>query len=530
MRSFTFIVYILLMIFRTNFVSGQSYSCGNKLENSEPDVSFSPPCFDVDEVLEKCIPVYIKINLHFFVDESCHGKVQQMNKNQDQIYKIAEEMIEAANHSYAHNEAQWQVSNPVVPCVPIRLVLKGIYTHCKSNAIGIYNTIPLNQEFGVNPNSEFNFYIAATSPDGASGIGYHNSRCGSATAFNKDTWWTIGNFVHELGHMLTLKHSFELFDGCSDTPVITYEWDKNCDGVIEYAADPKLNEVNLTCWNKLVSGTKPGDPSYSDINANGVHDCDEVFPCTECPCCKPEFHDNNVMSYSAAKSALTTCQVRRMLKDLSGFNCSIIEKIGDCPPTSAFITQTPEVRFNQSDCSECLILEASVNEKQYELKIFEMTHGTPVLVYQSGLKTGAAINFCYRTGAAFKGMPNYLKPDTEYLAQLMTKNECSDSEYSYTFKTNNADCGNISYEILDIRPNPGMDLLYVEFSCGFENDAVQGFAKNLISGNSYTLLQNQHTAIGNNILPINISNLPQGTYILYIQSGNQLYQNNFLKL
>jgi hypothetical protein len=530
MRSPAFMLcFILLLVCSDLPVYSQTYFCGNEFENIEPDVSNTPPCFDVDYVAEKCIPVYVRINLHFFVDESCDGKIQQVNRNQSSIYKIAEEMIEAANHSFAHNDAQWQVSDPVIPCVPIRLLLKGIYTHCKTNAIGIYNTLYLQQQFGINTDSEINFYIASSS-DGSTGIGYHNNRCGSAVVFNKETWWSIGNFVHELGHILTLKHSFERFDGCDDTPVILHNWDKNCNGIIESQAHPKYNEQDLTCWNKLEPGKKPGDDGYSDGNSNGVHDCDEQPPCTDSPCCKMEFQDNNIMSYSAAKSAITTCQLRRMLKDLSGFNCSLIEQIDGCPPANAFITQNPEDLKNKSDCHECLILEASVNESWYELKIYENENGVYKLVYQSGTTQGKAINFCYRTGEAFAGMPNYLKPSTEYKAVLTTGNECSESSTVYHFITNNPGCNNVSYETLEIYPNPGTDLINVEFSSTASTESLQAYVKNIVNGKYYTMFPEKRSSNEENTLQMNINSLPQGNYSLYILNGNKLFQNNFVKL
>lgn len=510
------------------FAQNQDYLCGWKDELQQVSNVNSSPCFDVEDVFKNCKTVYVRINLHFFVGDDCNGSIQQLGKSQREVFKISEEMIDFANNTFANNEVQRKSPDAVAPCVPIRLVLKGIYLHCKSDVVGITNTPTLNLEYGVNTTAEINFYIAKTEI-GATGIGFHEQRCGSATAFNKDTWWSIGNLVHEVGHILTLNHSFE-FDGCNDTPKITYDWDKNCNGILENSNDREMDETNLTCWNKLESNRKPGEEGYSDINLNNVNDCDEQFPCSVCPCCNIENVDNNIMSYSAIKSAITSCQIKKMLNDLSGYNCGLIEKIGDCPPASAFITQTPEDKIDQTRCRECLILEASVNEEQYELKLFERINGQEILVYNSGWKTGKASNFCYRTGAAFKGMFNYLKPNTEYVAYLKAKNSCSEDQYKYLFFTNSGDCGAVSYESISISPNPVLNGIIVEFTANQVESNVQVFAKNMFSGSLYMISQNQTIVEGANRLYISEVDLPQGTYTLMIEGEHSIYQNNFVKM
>ena len=38
--------------------------------------SASPiPCFNVDSIYENCIPVYLNVNIHFFVNDDCTGNV-----------------------------------------------------------------------------------------------------------------------------------------------------------------------------------------------------------------------------------------------------------------------------------------------------------------------------------------------------------------------------------------------------------------------------------------------------------------------
>lgn len=523
-------MFTLLLIINHLQISAQeeTYHCGwTKTANNESKSS-NTPCFDVEYVFSNCIPVYVRVNLHFFVNDDCNGLVQQMDKNQKDVFGVAEEMIYYANRTFENNEAQWQVVGAVAPCVPVRLVLKGIYMHCKSDAVGITNTIELNEQFGVNKTTEINFYIADTDI-GASGIGYHRDKSGSATFFNKESWWTIGNFVHELGHILNLDHSFSN-DGCEDTPQIKFNWDKNCNGIIESSSNKDENERDLTCWNKLEANKNPGDKGYSDINKNLIHDCDEQNPCKECPCCRQEFIDNNVMSYSAIKNALTECQVRKMLDDLSGFNCSLIETIGGCPPATAFITQIPEDLKDQSRCRECLILEASTDEEEYELKIYKRINSQEQLVYDGGRVMGQAKIFCYKTGLAFQGLKDYLEPDARYVAYLKTKNSCSEDTYRYEFTTNTSDCNNVHYESLVVTPNPGIDVIDIEIEVETNDLRMDGIAKDLINGNSYILFQNQIATLGMNHYNLYIDQLPEGIYLFTIMSDNSIFQNTFIKM
>lgn len=506
----------------------QEISCGWIQPVDEITAGDPGSCFDIEEIIKNCIPVYVRINLHFFVADDCYGGIQQINESQKDVYRIAEEVISFANQTFEKNQAQWQVPGAEAPCIPIRLVLKGIYVHCKSHAIGMTNTVELNNEFGVNKGTEINFYIAGNDIRGT-GIGIHSERCGSATDFSKKRWWTIGNLVHELGHIFTLLHSFDN-DGCDDTPIITHQWDKNCDGIIQFSADKKLNEGNLKCWNLIEPGKIPGEEGYSDMNDNMIHDCDEKPPCTSSPCCYQENLDNNIMSYSANIAAVTNCQLKKMLTDLSGFNCSLIEKIGDCPPVSAFITQLPQDKSDQSQCRECLILEASFNEEQYQLKIFEQLHDGLYLAYDGPWKKGQATIFCYHTGIAFKGLANYLKPDTKYLARLITRNTCSEDSYSFEFTTNTAGCGTVRYETLKLSPNPGTEQLTLEIQEADEEIDFPLFAKNILTGRLHTFEESQILPRGNKALDINISTLASGTYSLLAISKDAIYLSNFIKI
>jgi hypothetical protein len=75
--------------------------CGWTEEMSR-EVSGNPEhhCFDVNQVLANCTPVYVRINFHFFTDTDCDGTIQVSNTNQGSVYKLAEDLLNSANNAY----------------------------------------------------------------------------------------------------------------------------------------------------------------------------------------------------------------------------------------------------------------------------------------------------------------------------------------------------------------------------------------------------------------------------------------------
>jgi hypothetical protein len=216
-----------------------------------------------------------------------------------------------------------------------------------------------------------------------------------------------------------------------------------------------------------------------------------------------------------------------MLNDLSTYNCSLVEKIGGCAPASAFITQTSQDIINDKECRSCLILEASVNEEEYELKIFEQIGLNEILVYDSGWKHGKAERFCFRSGFA-PGL--FLKPATNYIAYLEVRNACSENNFRYPFKTHVTDCGNVPFEISNMRPSPATDQLYAELIVSGETERITIVAKNLQDGTNYLLKPQQNFPTGVNALNFDISTLKCGSYALMIIGTELISEFNFIKL
>jgi hypothetical protein len=60
------------------------------------------PCFNIDSVQANCVPIYINVNVHFFLDDNCEGKLATApyvtaNLNPTNAFNIAEQLIQKSN-------------------------------------------------------------------------------------------------------------------------------------------------------------------------------------------------------------------------------------------------------------------------------------------------------------------------------------------------------------------------------------------------------------------------------------------------
>lgn len=511
-----------LLLFALLFANSQFAQNSDVTLDHAPDFAYTTlsidsedPCFDIGTVLNNCTPVHIRVNFHFFTQTNCLGNVQVADSSQMAAYQIAEDMVDHANDALANNPVQWQSPGAALVCNPIRYMLSGVYIHCLSNAVGGGNTSTLHAQWGEFKSTEINIYIA-NYPGAGTGF--------AGSTYISIDWLNTGNLNHELGHVFGLSHTFDASETCTDTPRVIYNWDKNCNGIL----DP--GEQYLQCWNHIEADQLPGTPGFTDYNNNGAHDCNESPPCSNSPCCSWAYVDNNVMSYNAYQASYTKCQLTQMLSVLSLGSCNFIEKIDGCPPPHAFISQTPESLLNTTFCQECIVLQGSYNEESYLFEIWSTSDEQ--MAYSSGWTDGKASNFCFYTTPGHEG--HFLKPHVEYKAVLTVRNSCDEQDAAeYIFTTPDTICATRNAEVvatekLLLSPNPVSDWLQVGFDSSLDG---QTLSCTITSLEGKTLhYQQVVTPVQGRFIAIPVGQLQAGMYTLSVRSESSFYQSRFIKI
>jgi hypothetical protein len=267
-------------------------------------------------------------------------------------------------------------------CIPFRFVLKGVRIHCNSNAQSTFAVFNDFDNFFTNEGSEINIFFSDVLDDynGFSDLNYFG-----AVVENFEP----GLLNHEIGHALHLEHTFwDLGDWCGDTWDFNWNWDFDCNGIPDY--------YDTNCWD--------GDPRVRTLDTNGdgiinedddTQDaCDLEIFCAQHLCCEWSAQNNNLMAYCAWAnnpdySALTPCQITRMLTNLATYKCNFI-KVGGCPPPSAFAGTLPSPPMTEQ-CNSCFYLNASYNESGYEIDILG-SDGAEIV--STGVINGTAGKYC----------------------------------------------------------------------------------------------------------------------------------------
>lgn len=322
------------------------------------------PCLDKEEIIQNCTPVYIRINVHFILDDNCEGAMAAVpdlpeDMHPSNAFYLAEKLISDANAFYetvnSLQTSQWNQVPHGVPetphqCVPFRYILTGVYLHCRTSA-QFLQSLSFSAFSGlyVNNSSEVNVFMSNIGTIGGTNTSGFASQGTKRVAVENNG---LGLFNHELGHVFSLVHTFVADDGCDDTWPHVWAWDggkceqdvwiNQCDGIAE------LSSLR-GCWGTGVDHLYTRKHPLTECLFAGANSCDLQMFCTEHPCCFWENQNNNVMCYSKwainpAYAVLTPCQVDRGLTHISGELCPYIEQIGgDCPPPYANLGTVPNV-------------------------------------------------------------------------------------------------------------------------------------------------------------------------------------------
>ncbi|MBK8623685.1 MAG: hypothetical protein IPN79_18500 [Saprospiraceae bacterium] len=518
-KGLAIILFVILM-FNVKSIAQTEMVCGNEEIPSASDTIYANRgfCFDIEEILEGCDEgkfIWIKVNLHFFTTTDCKGSVQVFpGATQTNLYRLGEEYIELSNALLAGNFPQW-VTETTASCIPFRYVLKGIYVHCKSNAVG-NNFSDMSQNYAVNKDSELNIFIANLPATQFSNPTGQVNGIGNTYSLTAIDWCIPGNLNHEIGHLLDLNHAHEI-DNIADTPTLRWNWDGNCDGNYT-STHPDL--FNKFCW------SYEGD-SQADRNSNMVNDCEEEEPCEIYPCCSWSWVNNNTMGYNAYQNCFTAGQIERMLQNLDGFKCDFIETISECPPPNAFVSQTP-FSLATNDCFQCLYLHASVNETKYRYIVYKNTVGGPIEVENTGWVNGEATTYCYNVIAG----TNKLDPNTSYTIVLTVENECEEQDQiSYNFTTPTSGCGNETIKTFNLKsPNPTDGSLRIKFNAE-DNEIYQIKVFDANTSGSIVITENFQAADeGENEVILDLSGLSNGSYYVLAWGQFNIYGGTVIKI
>jgi len=495
-------------------------------------------CFDISDLIDNCTPVYIRVNIHFFLDNDCDGNLATHpditeNLSPYNAFALAEDLVDNANEFFDKVNAntnpildhQWNSEHHNTPvtshqCIPVRYVLGGAYIHCSS----VNQDVELTEEFdyfdnyAINPLTEVNVYVSNFITGDGNGFADNGSNQVCVENF------TSGLFNHELGHVFNLAHTF-IYDRCDDTWIDSWRWDRDCNGTFE--------TTGKACW-----WEHPDYPPLSGIDA-----CDINNFCQPHPCCDWKNISNNLMTYSSYGyngdySALTPCQLNLMITDISDQMCDYVAAIDpDCPPVNSNIGVIPTTTGDMQ-CPACFYLNASDNENKYSVTIMNSS-GSRII--ESGVINSEAGKYCITPRTNKDGQlewPNGLVAGQTYTIKLKVFNSCEESDESqlnftlpYPCALYEQDPNDVpDIEMVTINPNPATGNITVKFNLNKNEDVIMyGLhpSNNTVYGIVY---QNYHMSGDNQTVQLSLSQWASGYNSLVVRAGNDILIENFIKL
>lgn len=438
-------------------------------------------------------------------------------------YQRAEGIIEKANYELANNADQWRKESgvnypPSPPKNNIRYILSGVYFH-RDNEIyyrvdtaSMANTSGIHSQYDVGGNSIIDVYHAPRFyADGASGVGNANK-----FVFIKDYHlyiqpncqnWSLEAaakaFNHEIGHSLSLNHTWLGSDFCDDTP-LGFIYDR-----VTGNAAPNDCQVNqrANCW-----GLDPSIPG-----------------CPRKPCDEIQKISNNAMDYNSYfPRAFTTCQINRVNANLAGNGNTYIHSCNGCMPSQAFFHMNKTYQICGNSVSVVLNGQASFNETIYLIEICEILPNDPTncvsgTYYSTGWNTGTIGRI------ELASFYNFL-PDKSYKITLTVDNE--DCPPSHTFERIIGTKGCpvpepcVCFEMMLVNPFGNEFSLYYDAT---ESGLLEVVLVNQITGQTTQLISPTQISAGSYIHQQNVGHLPTGSYAVVALFRGEQYSKSAIR-
>lgn len=383
-------------------------------------------CLNVKGIISNCQTLWIKVNIHLYVNDQCEGKLAMSSgvtydTNLENAYSIAEDIINKSNlfaENISDNKPFQNESiklPPVAQCYPMRFLLKDVHVHCDNQRLTDKHN--WNNQV-VNQNDEINVFVTKIT-NGPNGW----------TNFKGD--YLVSNGLtgaiipHEVLHIGNVHHTWEEYGiyQLEDTWQNNVDWDHDCN------PDTPNFKGAINCWSTADSSKCP----MISCPLNIKH-----------PCCDWGHQTSNLMSGSAwaengTYATVTHDQIERALTTFNQLFCQKIAAIDpECPPSSSVIGILPAENL-QDDTSYSINFEASMNEVEYKYEFFLDGLDEQKLVYSCNWKNGKAKSYCVNLKSKWYAKPgNYedgFKAGYTYNVKLLTKDACgniAESTKSFT--------------------------------------------------------------------------------------------------
>lgn len=352
-------IIILITLFINSIAYGQNHKYSCFMDNMDaPAISqASSPSRATTLICDTAnnFRQFIRVNVHWVLKDDGTGNFRANDDGNGNIfitgYTKAEEMIDGANSDLLDNQHMWLPSGNTTPEMPVGIgfVLNGVFFDKSTVAGSVVNTnFNVHSTFGKDIANTLNIYMIEADPTidrDASKPGiqtYNGGGIANQLSFTNPpgpavklygTWYNYNYYnngwngfqirllQHEIGHTLSLIHTYDGNDGCNDTP------------------------LNNNCW---------------DYQPTGGANCDTWAEIS-----------NNVMDYNQWQPAYTPCQIGRITSTItSATGVNYIYNCSDCTPANANFTIATQYCGNSPIPMDC---RGSYQENNYFLEIYKTT-------------------------------------------------------------------------------------------------------------------------------------------------------------